>query len=549
MPTHIVLGSAGCGKTFSLISKVEHEVNMGTPLNRICFCTFSKAAAEEARDRLMLKFNCVKEDLHLCGTIHSICYKKYCADKKVIREKQKKLFFKLQHLNYEIIRTDEDIMANEGDKKIHGNLILDFYDKFRMGSCKDITEIKSERELINVYSKLNITSIEYTDLFSNIFNIYKVLQEYEKYLKENDLIDFAGMLLIAYKNGFTIDADVLVLDEFQDLSPLQFFLYRLWAKDKKDVYISGDPNQTIYIFNLANADFLLNEIRGLDILKGDEEIILPKTFRMASKINTHCSEYINKHMRKDKHIHTNIKPVKQGGEIIEEEIEGDLNKISEFIDPEKSTFILARTNYYKKRIMEDFLIPNGIPYGEIKGQSIWSEKAVAIFNMTLKLVEKKPLNEEEAGLLFEVVPFKFGLMKRGSKVGFKKGSKKVSYEFSDLIAGGFNANFFNFLTYKKIYDILDISDPTKIAFKAAIKEKVILPVKLKISTIHGSKGQEADTVIIFKDISKRIAEEASKSVDAFESEIRVFYVGQSRAREKLVILRGGFSHSERYMIP
>jgi len=317
---------------------------MGTPLHRICFCTFSKAAAEEARERLMLKFNCVKEDLHLCGTIHSICYKKYCADKKVIREKQKSLFFKIHHLDYEIIRTDEDLITNESNKSVPGNLILNFYDKFRMGSCKDITQIKSEKELVDTYIKLNITSIEYHDLFSNTFNIYKILVEYEKYLKENDLIDFAGMLLTAYKNGFTVDADVLVLDEFQDLSPIQFFLYRLWAKDKKEVYISGDPNQTIYIFNLANADFLLNEIKGLDLINGDEEIILPKTYRMASKINTHCSEYINKHMRKDKHVHTHIEPVKQGGEIIEEDIEGDLNRIGEFIDPAKSTFNLARTN-------------------------------------------------------------------------------------------------------------------------------------------------------------------------------------------------------------
>jgi len=544
-----VLGSAGSGKTFSLISKIEHEVNMGTPLDRICFCTFSKAAAEEARDRLMLKFNCVKEDLHLCGTIHSICYRKYCADKKVIKEKQKKIFFKTQHLDYEIIRTDEDLVTNESNKSIPGNLILNFYDKFRMGACKNMSKIKSEKELVDVYTKLNITSIEYHDLFSNTFNIYNILVEYEKYLKENDLIDFAGMLLLAYDNNFTVDADVLVIDEFQDLSPIQFFIYRLWAKNKKEVYISGDPNQTIYIFNLANADFLLDEIKNLDYKNGDKKIILPKTYRMASKINTHCSDYINKHMRKDKRVHTNIIPNKIGGEIIEEEIEGNLNRIGEFINPEKTTFILTRTNYYKKKIIEDFLIPNGIPYGEIRGKSIWSEKAIDIFNMTLRLVEKKPLNEDEAGLLFESVPFKLGLMKRGSKVGFKKAKKKREYEFADLIAGGFNSNLFKYLNYEKIYDILDISEPVKMAFKSAKKEEVDRDIKLKISTIHGSKGQEADTVIIFKDISKRIAEEASKSIDDFESEIRVFYVGQSRASEKLVILRGGFSHSDRYMIP
>jgi len=548
MPKHIIIGGAGVGKTYNLIDRISREVNNGTPLNRIAFVTFSKAAAEEARERLIATFNCEKRELDLCGTIHSICYKRFCKDKKVIKEKHKRDFFKLHHLDYEIRRTGEDLMASDTNVSIPGNLILNFYDKIRMGKCKNITDIKSERELKDIFSDLNLSNFVYTDLFCNDFNMYTILKEYNKYLEDNDLIDFAEMLLTAYKGDYTIDADVLVLDEAQDLSPLQFFIFRQWSRDKKEIYISGDPNQTIYIFNLANADYLINEIKNLDHKNGDEHIVLPKTYRMAEKINSYCSEYINKNMRKTKYVHSDIEPARAGGEIIEEDVDGILERVTEWIDPNESTFILTRTNYYKKRIIEDVLLEQGIPYLEIKGKSIWSIKATSIFNMVIKLVERKPITGEEASLLFEAIPFKLGLMKRGSKAKFKKIEKKQEYKITDLINAGFNLNFLNFLSYDKIYNILDISDPAKIAFENATKEPVG-KINLRIGTCHSAKGKECSVCIIFKDISKKIANEVSKSQDAFESEIRVFYVGQSRAKNKLVILRGGFRHSERYIIP
>jgi len=127
--------------------------------------------------------------------------------------------------------------------------------------------------------------------------------------------------------------------------------------------------------------------------------------------------------------------------------------------------------------------------------------------------------------------------------------KKEEYDLSDLLAVGFNVQLFNFLSYDKIYDILDLSDSLRTAFKEAKKEYVQTPIHLRIGTIHSSKGKESDDVIIFKDVSKKIVKEASKNQDNFESEIRVFYVGQSRARERLVILRGGFKKSDRSIIP
>jgi DNA helicase-2/ATP-dependent DNA helicase PcrA len=58
---------------------------------------------------------------------------------------------------------------------------------------------------------------------------------------------------------------------------------------------------------------------------------------------------------------------------------------------------------------------------------------------------------------------------------------------------------------------------------------------IRLSTIHASKGHEADRVILLTDMTQRVAETAEKYPD---DEIRVFYVGVTRAKHQLDIVEG-----------
>jgi superfamily I DNA/RNA helicase len=66
------------------------------------------------------------------------------------------------------------------------------------------------------------------------------------------------------------------------------------------------------------------------------------------------------------------------------------------------------------------------------------------------------------------------------------------------------------------------------------KEKITKEPRIKLSTIHGSKGGEADNVMLLTDLSRKTDEEYWKNKD---SERRVFYVGMTRARNTLNIVR------------
>ena len=58
---------------------------------------------------------------------------------------------------------------------------------------------------------------------------------------------------------------------------------------------------------------------------------------------------------------------------------------------------------------------------------------------------------------------------------------------------------------------------------------------IRLSTIHAAKGHEADRVILLTDMTTRVAQSAEKAPD---DEIRVWYVGMTRAKRQLDIVEG-----------
>jgi DNA helicase-2/ATP-dependent DNA helicase PcrA len=94
----------------------------------------------------------------------------------------------------------------------------------------------------------------------------RLLSTYEQVKRERQVIDFEDVLL--YTVGLIAEhrqvADAvrgqyhhLVVDEYQDVSPLQQALLDQWLGDREEVCVVGDPNQTIYTFAGASPDFLL----------------------------------------------------------------------------------------------------------------------------------------------------------------------------------------------------------------------------------------------------------------------------------------------------
>ena len=123
--------------------------------------------------------------------------------------------------------------------------------------------------------------------------------------------------------------------------------------------------------------------------------------------------------------------------------------------------------------------------------------------------------------------------------GFARGSKTLprfsdeeTVHYRDLVDRG------GLLLGKDVlwFDALDKMSPTDVAYiRAALRrgEDLRADPRIRLSTIHGVKGGQADEVVLMTDMAQRTYEEARRNP---EDEARVWYVGVTRAREKLHII-------------
>jgi uncharacterized protein (TIGR00375 family) len=225
-----VIAGPGTGKTRTLVSRAVNLLNeRKVKASEMTAVTFTKKAAEEMRLRLEVTsggkrvVNRIK-----IGTFHSICFqllKKYGLNFTLADE------IELFDLAQEVIL--------QFDLKIKPKQFL------RLVSLKK-TGIKQGDELFE-----NIQMPE----FNAAFEIY------EKHLSEDNILDYDDLLMETIrllkeekKNEIRRKQfSYLLVDEFQDISPIQYELIQAWNKGGQELFVIGDPDQSIYSFRGADV--------------------------------------------------------------------------------------------------------------------------------------------------------------------------------------------------------------------------------------------------------------------------------------------------------
>ena len=267
----LILAGAGSGKTTTIVSRLAYLVDyIGIPASNTLTLTFTNKAAKEMRDRaLALMSNNTYPPL-LC-TFHKFGL----------------LFLKFYiHLlgrenNFVVIDTDDKKRIL---KKINSELPLQL--------------LTSE---ISRYKNSLITPDEaYKQAeFFNYRQIAKVYEEYEKYLKENNLVDFDDLLALSYKildeNPSLAEETsnryrYIMVDEYQDTNELQLMLLKKLCTAHRNLCVVGDDDQSIYGWRGAH-------IRN--IIEFDQDFInakivkLEKNYRSTNQILKVANTLIN----------------------------------------------------------------------------------------------------------------------------------------------------------------------------------------------------------------------------------------------------------------
>ncbi len=249
-----VIAGPGTGKTKTLVARAAHLIEeRGVPPARIAAVTFTNKAAGEMRERLARQFGGPRAVRAMTvGTFHAIC------------------LGLLRKGGMEPVILDE-----AAAQATLAEVIRD-------------TGVKiSVRDAMSAIS-LRKCGVEPTDAPAALDTLYDA---YRDRLHTDGAMDFDDILLAALDaledgGGDTaIPAapafDHLLVDEFQDMNPVQYRLLRKWAEKSQSVFVIGDPNQAIYGFRGSDA-------RCFNWLRQDfpdlAEIALARNYRSTAEV-------------------------------------------------------------------------------------------------------------------------------------------------------------------------------------------------------------------------------------------------------------------------
>ena len=267
----MVLAGPGSGKTFVLTRRIAHLINTHhiNP-SEILVITFTRAAAGEMQQR----FLSLCEGSHppvTFGTFHAIFYSilketSICHAGSILSEAEKRKILRdiIQKNHYNVsLNTDmlEEILSEIGQYK---SLCFSRGDTNKERSVCESSLCFSRGDDYRFNKNENIDFIP-QNIDSKLFrNIYRDFTEAQEILGKVDFDDMALKcaelfakrpdILRRYQTRYRY----LLIDEFQDIAPLQYTLVRMLAAPRNNLFIVGDDDQSIYGFRGARPDIMRN---------------------------------------------------------------------------------------------------------------------------------------------------------------------------------------------------------------------------------------------------------------------------------------------------
>ncbi|AWB43069.1 DNA helicase UvrD [Paenibacillus sp. CAA11] len=238
----LTLAGAGSGKTSVLVCRTGYLIDVrGIQPSSILLVTFSSKAAAEMRERISTLPGL--ENYNLSGlqarTFHA---------------------FFLRFL-YSRGLTDE-IFAETGRQHLLLKQIMR-----EQGLPQDTYQPETLLSLLSSY-KMNLIEVqELPEQTESEREVKRIFQAYEHWKIENGKIDFDDVLLRSYRmlkdeprqlRWLQDRFRYLMVDEFQDTNLLQYELVKMIAGERRNLMVVGDDDQTIYSFNGARSEFILD---------------------------------------------------------------------------------------------------------------------------------------------------------------------------------------------------------------------------------------------------------------------------------------------------
>lgn len=484
MTTLKTYGPPGTGKTTRLLQLLDQELKT-VPANRVAFLTFTRSARREALTRSQKN----ESEFPFCRTIHAICYHQLGVSRtRMVGRHQLREWgtsIGVELTGYDPDPLEEDIYG-EGRQPTTGDLLI------RLNHLGRHRQVKLRAMLEDAPPEL---TWEHARWFTEAYRSWK---DHER------LYDFTDLLTAYLERGRPLEVDVLFVDEAQDLSALQWKVVQKLGSQAIRTYLAGDDDQAIFTWAGASAE-LFNS------WPADRIEVLEQSYRCPASIMEVAGEIAGRIRSRQPKA---VKPrpaegaVDDAGYLTPQDLEGP------------SVFILYRHHHRGRALahdLEELTIPysgHGSPLDTkqvvdaIAAISAWQQHKLATLpeaRAFLALASPEALRVREANCPAAASD----LLKDPTSI------REIPQAF--LALGRLPKRAY----LRRCAELRGLNE--------------LLKPRVTLQSIHRAKGQEADTVILDTDLSRKAWEGLRKNPD---DEHRVWYVGVTRSRNRLVRLQG-----------
>ena len=528
-----MFGPPGTGKTTRLAKITVPKAVDKYGVDGVVVTSFTRAAAQEIAGRgILIDDQCI-------GTLHSLCYRalgfpKLVAQGSYINEWNK------QNPNWKLVGAkisslDDSVFGNDGD--YDGDKLL---------------------------ADLNIARSKVIPEEKWFGHIKKFSQKWTLFKNSYGIMDFTDLISEVIERDIPPpgNAKVMLVDEAQDLTPIQLKLCRKWGEKMDWIMLVGDDDQTIYSFTGATPDaFLTPEIPDA------QKKVLNQSYRVPENIFNAANKLIQRVSRREKKVYKPRPHMGAVRDIQESYNQPDIifDDIGKKLKEGKTIMILASCSYMIDPIRKG-LIERNLPFGNryrvTRGD--WNPLAKGGENrISARDLLYMYLSSGSDGKYWNVPQFvgwasHLGVGENGLKRNIgKKVLKKLKEEVTKgarglestknvvsmclepaacekAMARDVDWLMTNLLQRRKNA----MAYPIRLYKKFQSKDFLEKPPPITIGTIHSVKGGEADVVYLYPDISVAAATERmiGAGQESEDSLLRLFYVGMTRAYEELVLM-------------
>jgi DNA helicase-2/ATP-dependent DNA helicase PcrA len=370
----LVLAGAGSGKTRVVVERIATLLQSGVHPSEILAVTFTNKAAQEMQERILS----ICPHPPLITTFHSF-------GARFLRESIELLGFK----------TTFSIYDEEDTSSLLKECFKDFDMKPEKGHLKDT------RQAISDAKNALLLPIDFQHQRGKD-HFYQIYERYQTRLKESNAIDFDDLLLLpvfllrdqsALKQEIQNRFRYILIDEYQDTNHAQYSLTKLLVDSHQNLFVVGDPDQSIYSWRGAS----IQNILGFEEDFPNAQVIkLEQNYRSTGHILKAANALIAHNSGR---YEKNLWSALGDGEKIQvrpffderEEAQFIARDVSYAIDrgQDPSTIALLYRTNAQSRSLEDALLKERIPYTIVGGLSFYERREVKDLLSYLRLTVSK----------------------------------------------------------------------------------------------------------------------------------------------------------------